>query len=59
MSNSNSLANLSKLEKIQQYPNNEKLITVCKSFEDQELSLTVSFMGKSIPICNCNALPAY
>lgn len=46
---------LSELETIQQYPNSELLTNVCKSFEDQELSLTATFMGKSSIICNCNA----
>lgn len=38
------------------YPNSELLTSVCKSFEEQEISLTVTFMGKSISICNCNAV---
>ena len=43
-------------ELIQQYPNSDILTNICKSFEEQEISLTVTFMGKSIPICNCNAV---
>ena len=31
---------------IQEYPNSEILTSVCNSFEGQELSLTVTFMGK-------------
>lgn len=48
--------NMSELDIIQQYPNSEILINICKSFEEQEISLTVTFMGKNIPICNCNAV---
>lgn len=44
------------LEPVQQYANNEILTTICKSFEGQMITLTVTFMGKSIPICNCNAV---
>ena len=47
---------MSGLESIQQYPNSEILTNICKSFEEQDISLTVTFMGKSIPICNCNAV---
>ncbi len=56
MSDINNHANVSELETIQQYPNSEILTSVCKSFEGQEISLTVTFMGKIIPICNCNAV---
>ena len=38
------------------YPNNEKLINVCKSFEDTEITLTATFLGKKIIISNCNAV---
>jgi hypothetical protein len=48
--------NIAELEIIQEYPNTEMLINVCKSFEEQEVSLTATFMGKSIPIINCNAV---
>ena len=41
---------------IQDYPNSEILKNICKSFEEQEISLTVTFMGRNIPICNCNAV---
>lgn len=56
MSDINNHTNFSELETIQQYPNSEILTSVCKSFEEQEISLTVTFMGKTIPIYNCNAL---
>ena len=52
MSDINNHDNFSELETIQQYPNSEILTSVCKSFEEQEISLTVTFMGKIIPICN-------
>jgi hypothetical protein len=45
-----------KNEIIQEYPNREILTNICSSFEDQEISFTVTFMGKSILICNCNAV---
>jgi len=38
------------------YPNSEILVKVCKSFEKQEIILTSTFMGKIIPIVNCNAV---
>ena len=41
---------------IVEYPNKEKLINLCKSFEQQEISLTATFMGNSITIYNCNAI---
>ena len=47
---------MNKLERIKEYPNNEILRNVCKSFEEQEITLTITFMGKSINICNCNAV---
>ena len=56
MTDINNNANFSELETIQQYPNSEILTSVCKSFEGQDISLTVTFMGKIIPICNCNAV---
>ena len=56
MSEINNHTNFSELETIQQYPNSEILTSVCKSFEGQEISLTVTFMGKIIHICNCNAV---
>ena len=56
MSNVNDEVNMSELEIIQQYPNSELLTNVCKSFEEQEILLTVTFMGKNITICNCNAV---
>jgi hypothetical protein len=43
-------------ETIPQYPNSELLINVCKSFEEQEVSIIITFMGKNITICNCNAV---
>ena len=47
---------MSEMETIQPYPNSEVLTSVCKSFEEQEISLSVTFMGKIISICNCNAV---
>lgn len=47
---------LSVLKPFSGYPNSEMLNVICKSFEEQEISLTAIFMGKSIPICNCNAV---
>lgn len=44
------------LKTIPQYPNSELLKQVCKSFENQEISLVATFMDKSIPIYNCNAV---
>jgi hypothetical protein len=41
---------------IEEYPNNELLVNVCKTFEEQEIILTATFMGKIIPIYNCNAV---
>ena len=38
------------------YPNKEILIDICSSFEEQDISLTATFMGKTIAICNCNAV---
>jgi hypothetical protein len=56
MSEINHEPNMSELETIQQYPNNEILNNVCKSFEGQEIALMATFMGKNFPICNCNAV---
>jgi hypothetical protein len=39
-----------------EYPNKETLVQLCKSFEKQEITLVATFAGKSIPICNCNAV---
>ena len=39
-----------------EYPNSELLTNICKSFENQDISLTVTFMGKCITICNCNVI---
>jgi hypothetical protein len=44
------------LETIRQYPNTEVLTSVCKSFENQEITLTATFMGKTILIYNSNAM---
>jgi len=41
---------------IQEYPNKEILVNLCKTFEEQEITLTATFMGKIIPIYNCNAV---
>jgi hypothetical protein len=41
---------------IEKYPNNEILINICKSFEEQEITLSATFMGKNISICNCNTV---
>jgi hypothetical protein len=38
------------------YPNTETLIKVCKSFEGKQLRVYAEFMGKNIPITNCNAV---
>jgi hypothetical protein len=43
-------------EKVEEYPNDEILINVCKSFENQEITLTAQFMGRDIEIYNCNAV---
>lgn len=40
----------------QNYDNEDKLIQLCKSFENEKVSLNATFMGKNIPICNCNAV---
>jgi hypothetical protein len=56
MNDNNHALNISELKIIQQYPNSEMLMNICKSFEEQYISLTVTFMGKSISICNCNAV---
>ena len=56
MSETNNEHNIPVLETFKEYPNGEKLIELCKSFEEQEISLTATFMGKIIPICNCNAV---
>jgi hypothetical protein len=37
-----------------EYPNNEILLKICKSFEKHKLNLYIEFMGKKIKICNCN-----
>lgn len=42
--------------KLISYTNEDKLIHVCKTFECKEVQLFASFMGKSIQICNCNAV---
>ena len=47
---------MSDLQIIPQYPNSEMLTNICKSFEEQEISLTATFMGKIISISNCNAV---
>jgi hypothetical protein len=47
---------ISKLKTIQQYPNTELLTSVCKSFEQDEISFAVTHRGKSSPTCNCNAV---
>ena len=44
------------LKTIQQYPNREILLSICKSLEEQDISLTATFMGRSIHICNSNAM---
>lgn len=41
---------------IPQYPYTEMLLNICGSFEKQNISLTATFMGKTISICNCNAV---
>jgi hypothetical protein len=44
------------MSNINQYPDKEKLIKICKSFETEEISLTAICKKKNIPICNCNAV---
>ena len=56
MSYINDEPKMSELEIIQQYPNSNLLTNICKSFEDQELTLSATFMGKIIPIYNCNVI---
>jgi hypothetical protein len=56
MNDINHELNKTELDIIQKYPNSEMLMNICRSFEAQEISITVTFMGKSIPICNCNAV---
>ena len=41
---------------ILEYPNTENFLKICKSFEGKKVKLYAEFMGKSIPICNCNAV---
>ena len=41
---------------IEQYPNTEALTNICKTFENQAITLTATFMGRAIPITNCNAM---
>jgi hypothetical protein len=41
---------------IEEYPNSKMLVNVCKTFEEKEITLTATFMGKTIPIYNCNAV---
>lgn len=38
------------------YPRSDLLVAVCKSFEEQEITIVATFMGKTIPISNCNAV---
>ena len=45
-----------KLVKIDEYENKNKLIEICKSFENQYISLNATFMGIEIPVYNCNAV---
>lgn len=40
----------------EEYPFKEKLIKLCKSFENQEITINATFMGKNIPIYNCNLI---
>jgi hypothetical protein len=58
LNNAFNIQNMNKLELdiIQQYPNSEILINICKSFKEQEIILTAIFMGRTIPIYNCNAV---
>jgi hypothetical protein len=44
------------LESFADYPRSQILIRVCKSFEKMDVGLVATFMGKNIPICNCNAV---
>ena len=45
MNDNNHELNMAELEIIQEYPNREMLMNICRSFEEQELSLTVRVMG--------------
>ena len=47
---------ISGLASIEEYPNRENLVRLCKSFEGQKLKLYAEFMGKTLQICNCNAV---
>jgi len=44
------------LDIIEEYPNSEILFNLCKSFEEQQITLTATIFGKCIPIYNCNAV---
>lgn len=50
------LATLSLKEKIFEYENSEQLVSLCKTFEEQQLELYGIFMNKKIKFCNCNAI---
>jgi hypothetical protein len=41
---------------IEEYPDTEILTNICRTFEDQEITLTARFMKKTTPIYNCNAV---
>lgn len=56
MSEINNHTNFSELDIIQQYPNEQILISVCKSFEGQEIIVQSSFMEKKSTVCTCNAV---
>lgn len=46
--------NINKKENIKEYDNTNKLIDICKKFEDQCIELQATFMENNIYICNCN-----
>jgi len=50
------LAGLSLKEKISEYEHSDKLVTLCKTFEEQKLELYAIFMDRKIKFCNCNAI---
>ncbi len=49
-------AGLSLKEKIPKYENNDQLVTLCKTFEEQKLELYAIFMDKKIKFSNRNAI---
>jgi hypothetical protein len=56
----NNTNNIDTIEKhksnIENYPNNKILLNVCKSFEKEEITLSATFIRKTIPFYNCNSV---